>query len=141
MYHYLYISKTTASLSAAEFNLILQSARTFNEANNITGMLLYCKGTFMQLLEGEKHTIHTLMDQRIALDDRHQSIYVVKETEVDKRSFVGWSMGFSNLDNLDPKELNHCTTFLEKGFTVELATAELDITHQLLLSFKEQQCH
>jgi hypothetical protein len=49
----LYSSKATTALSPAELTAILDKSVANNQARQITGLLLYRDGCFLQLLEGE----------------------------------------------------------------------------------------
>jgi hypothetical protein len=53
LYHLIYESQVTRPFSKPELVNLLQQARQFNEANGITGLLLYTPdGRFLQVLEG-----------------------------------------------------------------------------------------
>jgi hypothetical protein len=56
-------------------------------------MLLYDKGSFLQLLEGEEPVVRALYD-KICKDGRHASPALLWVGDVDERSFGEWSMGF-----------------------------------------------
>ena len=137
LYHYVYISQASWALDNAALHELLTSARSFNQDHHITGILLYSRETFMQLLEGSKAQIYALMEERIAQSRSHHSIYVVHEGEVAERSFKAWSMAFSNLDGVAADRLPSYSEFLEKGFCQELVTRELNTSHKLLLAFRE----
>ena len=76
---------------------ILTTARKFNSENNITGMLLYKAGVFLQLLEGDKKDVLSLFG-RIATDPRHESISTLLTQVSNERIFEHWSMGYGELD-------------------------------------------
>ena len=57
MYFLTYISKAKNNISIAEIQKILETARTKNSENDITGLLLGRAGTFFQLLEGDKKKV------------------------------------------------------------------------------------
>lgn len=135
-HQFVYISTAVPDISHTDLDAILCSAREFNHRHEITGMLLFCKRTFMQVLEGEKESIQNLMEQRINRDRRHYGIHMVNESVIPQRSFADWSMGFSALDGVVLAEKNY-TRFLEEGFTTELVTQHLDVAHKLLLSFRD----
>ncbi len=61
--------------------------------NDITGMLLYLEGKFIQVLEGRKDAVLSLFD-KIKKDLRHERIRTIIEGMPDKRVFKNWSMGF-----------------------------------------------
>jgi hypothetical protein len=72
---------------------ILDHARRSNAAKGITGALIYTEGTFLQILEGDKVLLHDLM-AKIRLDVRHESVVVLRESEVPTAIFGSWKMAF-----------------------------------------------
>ncbi len=96
----LYVSHSHRELSENELLEILQQARTNNIANNISGILLYHKNYFIQLLEGEAEDIDELY-AKISKDARHQKINLIGRYDTPKRSFPEWSMGFKELSSQD----------------------------------------
>ena len=46
-----------------DLNNILNTARTRNPENGITGILFYDQGKFIQIIEGEKQNLHDLIEQ------------------------------------------------------------------------------
>lgn len=92
-YQLMYSSQTTDPMSAISLEQILAEARTDNAKRNITGALVYADGVFFQILEGDKEVVRNLMAD-IAQDDRHHSVKVFYEAEVEARAFDSWSMGY-----------------------------------------------
>ena len=91
----IYVS-ATAGDAEHEVKEILDSAVKHNQLNNITGMLLYHKGAFMQVLEGgESEVMETYA--RICDDKRHHHVEILSITEVRSRQFGNWSMGFKQV--------------------------------------------
>jgi hypothetical protein len=72
---------------------------------NITGMLFYFDGTFIQLIEGEEVYVK-LLYQDICNDTRHKRVVTLKQGVRPERYFEDWSMGFKsiNKDELDTIE-------------------------------------
>ena len=93
MYFLIYRSETTTTLLEEELALILTQARNRNKAMDITGMLLYFDGKFLQLLEGEEKDVKQIYES-ICKDARHKSIKMLKDGNIDTRLFPGWSMSF-----------------------------------------------
>jgi hypothetical protein len=84
-------------MSDDELFELLEEARRNNKKLEITGMLLYKGGNFLQMLEGEKEVVKALF-QKIKKDSRHKDIVTIMENETEKRTFKSWSMGFVNMD-------------------------------------------
>ena len=75
---------------------LLQKSRRDNLASDITGMLLYMDGTFMQTLEGPAIAVQTLME-KIKSDPRHGDLTILMKGPIWDRSFGTWSMGFKQI--------------------------------------------
>lgn len=101
LYHLIYVSKAVSPLSGEALNYLLQQARRNNEADGITGMLLYVErhmmsqatGRFMQIIEGNETDIISLFE-KIRNDPRHNQVTVLKQGNIYERSFERWLMGF-----------------------------------------------
>jgi hypothetical protein len=92
-YQIMYSSQATKPMTVTDLEVILEDARTGNEARNVTGALVYVDGVFFQIIEGDKDVVHKLMAS-IASDSRHHSVKVFYEAEVDVRAFESWSMAY-----------------------------------------------
>lgn len=105
MHSLLYISSSTSLLSNEDILNILNTSQTNNLRLNITGLLLYHQGSFLQVIEGEKDVVHDLFSKKISLDKRHNGIILLLDGEIKERSFSDWSMGFKQISNHDWSEL------------------------------------
>jgi hypothetical protein len=92
-YQVIYSSQATAAMSVDDLEEILVDAREGNERRNITGALIYVDGVFLQVLEGDKQTVLSLM-RSIGDDSRHSSVKVFYEAEVETPMFGRWSMAY-----------------------------------------------
>lgn len=97
MEYLVFISTARKLMSDDELLDLLQSARLKNTENNITGMLLYSEGTFMQVLEGKKEDIHRVYNA-IQADKRYRNIIVMITGMLNKRIFSKWSMSFASVN-------------------------------------------
>jgi hypothetical protein len=89
----IYSSEAAPGLAADELEGMLAESRIRNKAHGITGVLLLVEGAFLQILEGEKNDVDSLME-RIHRDPRHHGIKVFYEEEVDECAFESWSMAY-----------------------------------------------
>lgn len=94
MYRIIYLSSAKKMMSDLELNLLLEQARNKNKALDITGVLLYFDGDFMQVIEGDETNVKNLYHS-IVCDPSHSTIICVFSQEIDTRQFPTWSMGFS----------------------------------------------
>lgn len=84
----------TPQLTNVDLDHILASARRRNAFEKITGMLLYYRGEFVQILEGEKKSVENMYEKFIGPDPRHTALNKVHQNTISHRSFSEWSMGF-----------------------------------------------
>ncbi len=89
---------------AADLPAIVKSAVRNNELHDITGMLLYSDGIFLQVLEGEREAVLQTF-RHIEKDLRHRDVFVLLEQAIEMRQFSNWSMGFKRLTASDLVEL------------------------------------
>lgn len=101
MKYLVYISTATHLLNQDELLDILEISRKNNEKNNLTGMLLYGEGVFIQVLEGDEEALAQTYAS-IENDERHHSIIKMTEGYITERNFPDWRMGFraANADEL-----------------------------------------
>lgn len=113
LFELIYHSQASPNLAENEHENILSTAREFNQAHNITGCLLFHKGQFLQMLEGEFETINQLY-AKIRKDKRHQDVITLHMKEIESRIFDKWSMAYKVIDdNRFVKELVGVEEFKE----------------------------
>jgi len=83
--------------SEQELGAILESSVRHNQLNGITGMLLFYRGGFLQVLEGEALQVQETYS-RICGDKRHCDILTLSSSEIPRRHFENWSMGYKYVD-------------------------------------------
>lgn len=98
MFEIVYRSKAIETITQADLDAILESARTFNTKNNITGCLIFHKGYFVQVLEGDKEIVENLYT-KILSDSRHYDAKIITQGTKEQILFEDWNMGFCNLDS------------------------------------------
>ena len=94
----IYCSQATHDFSPAELVELLGAARGRNEPAGLSGMLLYCSQSFLQMLEGDSAALDATYE-RIAADERHANLRLLQDAEVSERVFPDWSMGFEHVDD------------------------------------------
>ena len=100
MNHIIYISRATKVFNREELIALLKESRYNNSVNEITGMLLYLNGKFIQVLEGSAEAVQNTF-ATIAKDKRHQMVIKVLEGNSPTRIFSDWQMGFRLVTNED----------------------------------------
>ena len=114
-YTLVYISTAVKPMSDDELVDLLNVSRRNNILQDITGMLLYRNGEFMQCLEGEKETVEKVFEV-ISGDSRHKDIIVLARKDLVERSFSNWSMGFENLSGSALSEIDGYSNFIDVAF-------------------------
>ena len=104
MIHLIYISSATRIPSEKDLLELLAQSRSRNIKQNITGLLLYRNGIYMQLLEGNKKDVHEIFAS-IQKDSINTGVAKLIEEGIIQRDFPAWSMGFKNLESCTPQEL------------------------------------
>ncbi|MCF2487339.1 BLUF domain-containing protein [Dyadobacter sp. CY347] len=107
-YTLVYLSSSVGLLSEDEISGILAQSHANNGSLNITGILLYCNGSIIQVLEGEKGKVEALYNT-IARDTRHKNLLRLFSAEIEQRSFPDWLMGYRTLAS---HEFDHLQEFL-----------------------------
>jgi hypothetical protein len=92
-YQVLYHSRATQRPTEAQLQELLQYSRSYNTQHQITGLLLYSDGYFVQVLEGAEEAVKVLYEQ-IQRDARHTQVVTVSAGAEPARLFADWSMGF-----------------------------------------------
>ncbi|TGE09523.1 BLUF domain-containing protein [Hymenobacter fodinae] len=93
MHQLIYMSTATSPMTDEELQKLLEQARLNNAKYDITGLLLYHEGRFMQLLEGPADAVRRVYSY-IEQDGRHTGTIKLADKDVVKRSFPSWSMAF-----------------------------------------------
>jgi acylphosphatase len=80
-------------MDQSELAALLTQSRKNNSESDITGVLMYADGTFIQVLEGEKKAVEHLFEI-IQRDPRHKNVIEIVSGEEEKRTFPDWLMAF-----------------------------------------------
>ena len=131
----LYSSNATEPLDDAQLSELLAQSRESNARREVTGMLLYRGGRFIQVLEGPVDEVRSLA-ATIEADPRHTSMRVLIEEPIVRRVFGDWTMGFEPIAPLSaPVPDGFRSTFddLERG---DDASATARAARELSLWFR-----
>jgi len=99
----IYCSQAAYDFGPDELVDLLESARALNGRAGLSGMLLYCSQSFLQMLEGEAEAMESTY-ARIMADGRHLNLRLLMDAEVAAPMFPDWSMGFDHVDDEDLAE-------------------------------------
>ncbi len=135
LHQLLYVSVETAPYAKEELISLLNQSRQSNAALRVTGILVYYKKHFFQVLEGEKDIVFDLF-RIIKQDKRHASVILMHDQPIEERRFKDWTMAFLNLNEIDKCQLEGFSGFLDKDFTCEISQQHLTVAQELLVKFK-----
>lgn len=97
LYRLVYASKNLLTGDEAEVAAavlqILETSQRNNVKVGVTGALLFNKGAFAQVLEGERRAVEDTFE-RIQRDMRHGDVTVLQCGPAEGRGFTNWSMAF-----------------------------------------------
>lgn len=86
-----YKSVATSTPRPGDLDRLVEKARVRNRSLDVTGMLLYEDGCFLQTLEGPPESLETLWSS-IRRDGRHKQIELLSEHMVTARLFRDWNL-------------------------------------------------
>lgn len=135
LFHLIYVSTAISPRRLEDHAKLLAQARSRNRHSNVTGMLLYKNGHFMQVLEGDEKDVMEIF-AIIKKDIRHHSIDVLRSEYVQQRDFPDWTMGFADVDALDAATVPGFTRFLERDFKSAYFSEDSVEAHAMLTAFK-----
>ncbi len=95
----IYASTAASTLSYDDLVALLRHSAQHNDASDITGLLVYGNGLFLQALEGERTSVNRLY-HRIAADSRHADCTLLLVESIEERAFAEWTMKLVGLDDL-----------------------------------------
>lgn len=135
MFQLIYASHAKQAFDEIELISLLKASRAKNLKLNITGMLLYKDGVFMQLLEGDEAEVRKLFSA-IKHDNRHEKVVVLFEKACNHSVMSDWSMGFLNLEGDYAKSIPGYTTFLDTPLSSQIFVDDPTKAMQFLYIFK-----
>ena len=105
-----YLSSSSGLYSKEEISAIVDHSQAKNRALDITGILLYCNGSIIQVLEGPQQEVEALYNV-ISLDERHTQVMRLYSGEIKKRTFPDWLMGYKTLSEREMDHLKYMMPF------------------------------
>lgn len=99
----IYKSIPAKELKNRVLNSMLNYARNFNRANNITGCIFINHEKIVQIIEGDDDTLDSLYN-RILKDNRHLKIETLIDKPINSRVMQDWAMAVYNVDGNEEDE-------------------------------------
>lgn len=132
----IYVSTASHLLSTNELLEILHISQEKNKEKQVTGMLLYKGGNFMQVLEGPEESVNSIFDS-IQRDVCHHDVSVIVLEPIAERQFAEWTMAFHNLDGEIAGQENAYSEFFDNDLIAEKFREKPQLAYNMLLSFRE----
>ncbi|MBC7852962.1 MAG: BLUF domain-containing protein [Pirellulaceae bacterium] len=137
LYQLVYVSSATTPFSPADLAALLERSRRKNSLAGLSGILLYHDGNFMQLLEGEAHTVQVVY-ARITQDPRHHGCLILIKGQVAERTFPDWTMGFRDFASAEVKAMPGYNDFLEHNARGDTFPTDPNRALTLLRTFRSR---
>lgn len=135
-----YSSVATRSFSEGDLRDLLRSSRHRNGALNLTGLLLYRAGRFLQVLEGPEHFVRDRM-RSIATDPRHTAVRILLRERRQQRQFPSWTMRFESIGDVLSNEVpDFERSFVDAGQDEDPSNT-VRVTKELVRWFQEHATH
>jgi hypothetical protein len=96
----LYASRCVTPQPPALLEQILVQSRRNNPRRGITGLLCATSEVFVQVLEGGRDDISSLLCS-IFRDDRHEDVRLLNYEEIAERQFGSWTMGQVEIESVN----------------------------------------
>ncbi|TGD76809.1 BLUF domain-containing protein [Hymenobacter wooponensis] len=132
VYQVLYHSRASRSPTDMDLQQLLAESRAYNKQHQITGLLLYSHGRYVQVLEGRGQVVQALY-ARIQQDPRHEQVCTLYHGPGAQRRFADWHMEFQHLP--DPTAVDHMLTALQAAASRTERSVEDDHLRALLEAF------
>ena len=98
MYYLIYSSRSTTDWEDSELDALLKISVKNNAKVNITGLLIFVRDRFVQMLEGDEEQVLALYE-KISEDPRHNHVNILLSGNhfEEQRLFPDWSMAYRKL--------------------------------------------
>lgn len=113
----IYRSQKAESFPESELHALLHGCKEANTAHEITGILFYIDGHFIQCIEGSVADVEQLLSN-IIHDARNINVVVLSDMMLVERAFPTWWMGFRRMSTAELMQ--------QKGFIEISSTETLD---------------
>jgi hypothetical protein len=130
--HILYTSVATAKLSEQQLEQLLSQARAKNIQHQVTGILLYRGGSFMQVLEGPSENVDAIYAS-IIKDSRHKNVVTLCDSPIAERDFAQWAMAFNGKED---EHVEGLSDFLHPFRSADECNIPEGAVKQLLKTFR-----
>jgi len=102
MIRLIYASTMSEDCTAKGLVDVFETAQRENAKRNVTGILCYDAGYFLQCLEGPRAEVNEVYCA-IVSDPRHTRLEILDYARTDARMFSAWSMAYMSASRVDAR--------------------------------------
>ncbi|MEK9685570.1 MAG: BLUF domain-containing protein [Rhodospirillaceae bacterium] len=132
----MYLSSAKPELKQSDLDGIIEASRRNNPSMDITGLLIYADGIFIQVLEGPSEAVHTLYE-KIRDDRRHQDVAIIAEYLDQERLFPNWSMAFIQPSFDEITKISNTVEMLNRDDVISMLSGDKSRASDFLRKFAE----
>ncbi len=121
LYNLCYVSSAKNNLPKSELEDLFRVNKRNNKELDISGILVYNNGNFLQILEGDEQKINKLF-VKICRDSRHNNLIKLIHTSIEERIFDDYESGFVIVE--DHKKLDQLKSYLNWVKEAELISVD-----------------
>lgn len=129
MYRLIYASVAATELDTDGVDAILSQAKQRNAFDGLTGLILYHKGAFLQVLEGTRDKVEATY-QRISHDPRHAEVELISRGETAHSLFDTWTVGTADPSQLSDDLSRRAMTLIKVSDWLDQETRLVDVEDQ-----------
>ena len=96
-----YVSSCKNNLTVKDLEHLFRVNKRNNTEHDVSGILIYNNGNFLQILEGDEDIVKSLF-KKIKRDSRHRNLIALINNSIDERIFHDYDSGFIHFE--DPKK-------------------------------------
>lgn len=135
LFSLIYISTTSHRWSDEEIVALLDEASDGHDAMGISGMLLYCDGVLLQVIEGSEESVRQFYSS-VLIDDQHQGVVSLAEEYIPERNFPQFAMGYRRVTLDDLRAFDAAAMFDDVAQFVDYLQRTPEKALPLLLHFR-----
>ena len=115
LYTLCYVSSSHDNLSAKDLEHLFRVNKRNNTDLDVSGILIYNNGNFLQILEGDENKVKSLF-KKIQGDSRHNNLITLINDNIEERIFHDYDSGFIHFeDPVKRKELHNYIGWLKEA--------------------------
>ena len=115
LYTLCYVSSCKNNLTVKDLEHLFRVNKRNNTEHDVSGILIYNNGNFLQILEGDQDMVKTLF-KKITRDSRHRNLIPLINNPIEERIFHDYDSGFIQFENPKKRqELHNYISWLKEA--------------------------